>query len=61
MPAVSKKQAAFMGAIAGGQLKKPGLSPETAKEFVRGVKVKSLPTYAHKRGWKGTPSHRKGK
>lgn len=43
MPAKSKAQARFMGAIAGGKLKKKGLSKSKAKEFLRGVKVKSLP------------------
>jgi hypothetical protein len=43
MPAVSKRQAKFMGAVAGGAIERPGLSPEKAKEFVRGVKLKSLP------------------
>lgn len=43
MPAKSKAQARFMGAVIGGAIKKKGLSKEKAKEFVRGVKTKSLP------------------
>lgn len=43
MPAVSKKQAGFMGLIASGKIKKKGLSPDKAKEFLRGVDVKDLP------------------
>jgi hypothetical protein len=43
MPVVSKQQAKFMGAVAGGQIKKPGLSPEKAKEFLRGIHMKDLP------------------
>ena len=46
MPATSQAQARFMGAIAGGSLKKKGLSPDKAKEFLRGVRVKSLPKRA---------------
>lgn len=43
MPIKSKAQAKFMGAIAGGKLKKKGLSKEKAKEFLRGTKTKGLP------------------
>ena len=43
MPAVSKAQARFMGAVAGGAIKKKGLSKAKAKEFLRGVSVKKLP------------------
>ena len=43
MPAKSQAQARFMGAIAGGAIKKPGLSSAKAKEFVRGQDIKSLP------------------
>ena len=46
MPASTQKQARFMGAVAGGAIKKPGLSPAKAKEFVRGQNIKSLPTAA---------------
>lgn len=48
MPAKSKAQAKFMGAVAGGKLKKKGLSKEKAKEFVKGVKVMDLPAKAKK-------------
>ena len=47
MPAVSQAQARFMGAVAGGTIKKKGLSPSKAKEFVRGVSVKNLPKKAN--------------
>jgi hypothetical protein len=43
MPATSKKQFRFMQAIAHGSLKKPGLSPEKAAEFVSGQSPKDLP------------------
>lgn len=43
MPAKSQAQARFMGAVAGGAIKKPGLSPSKAKEFVQGQNIKSLP------------------
>lgn len=43
MPAKSKKQAGFMGMIAGGKKKVKGLTKKTAKEFLKGVNVKSLP------------------
>lgn len=43
MPVVSKQQAKFMGGVAGGSIKKKGLSKDKAKEFLKGVKVKDLP------------------
>lgn len=36
MPAVSKHQFKFMGAVASGKVKKAGLSPEQAKEYISG-------------------------
>lgn len=36
MPAVSKKQFKFMEAVKHGGIKKPGLSPEKAAEYVNG-------------------------
>ena len=42
--AVSKKQAAFYGAVAGGAIKKKGLSKESAKKHLKGVNVSKLPT-----------------
>ena len=50
MPARSQAQARFMGAIAGGQIKKKGLSKAKAKEFIRGVKIKRLPKKVKKYG-----------
>jgi hypothetical protein len=43
MPAKSKAQMKFMGAIAGGKIKKKGLSAAKAKEFIKGQKMKGLP------------------
>uniref|UniRef100_A0A6M3KFA4 DUF3008 domain-containing protein n=1 Tax=viral metagenome TaxID=1070528 RepID=A0A6M3KFA4_9ZZZZ len=43
MPAKSKAQMRFMGAVAGGAVKKKGLPKEKAKEFIRGQKMKGLP------------------
>ena len=44
MPKIkSKSQARYLGAIAGGQLKKKGLSKTKAKEMLRGSKLKKLP------------------
>ena len=52
MPAVSQAQARFMGAVAGGEVKKKGLSPDKAKEFLRGVDVGKLPARKTKRSLK---------
>ena len=49
MPAVSKAQARFMGAVAGGAIKKKGLSSSKAKEFVRGESLKGLPDRVKKK------------
>jgi hypothetical protein len=49
MPAVSKKQARFMGAVAGGVIKKKGLSKAQAKEFIKGQKVSKLPARKKKK------------
>ena len=44
MPAKSKAQYRFMEAVAHGGIKKPGLSPAKAKEFVgKDVNYKKLP------------------
>lgn len=43
---VSKKQAAFFGAIAGGAVKKKGFSAEEAKDRLRGTDVSELPEKA---------------
>lgn len=43
MPCKSKAQCKFMGAVAGGAIKKKGLSKAKAKEFVKGVKMSKLP------------------
>jgi len=40
---VSKQQAKFFGAVAGGQLKVPGLSKTEARNKLRGTKMKKLP------------------
>ena len=43
MPAKSKAQMRFMGAVAGGKKKVKGLPKSKAKEFIRGQKMKGLP------------------
>jgi hypothetical protein len=48
MPATSQAQFRFMEAVKHGNIKKPGLSPGKASEFLLGVKYKSLPTKARK-------------
>ena len=40
---VSKQQAKFFGAVAGGQLKVPSLSKTEARNKLRGTKMKKLP------------------
>ena len=52
MPATSKAQFRFMEAIKHGGIKKPGLSPEKASEYVEGGKhaYKSLPEKASPAG-----------
>lgn len=49
MPATSKAQMRFMGAVAGGAFKKKGLSKAQAKEYVRGRTMKGLPARAKKK------------
>lgn len=49
MPARSKQQFKFMEAVANGSLKKPGLSPAKAKEFISGQSPKGLPTRVKKK------------
>lgn len=46
--AASKAQAKFFGAVAGGAIKKKGLSKKEARERLRGVKMEKLP--ARKKG-----------
>lgn len=41
MPPVSKAQARFMGAVAGGKVK--GVKPSVGKEYLKGASVKGLP------------------
>jgi hypothetical protein len=43
MPVKSKKQAKFMGVVAGGKKKVKGLTPTQAKEILLGVKISKLP------------------
>lgn len=47
MPAKSKAQFRFMAAVEHGGIKKPGLSPEKAAEFVDTTKYSTLPTKVH--------------
>lgn len=46
MPATSKKQFKFMQAVAHGGIKKAGLSPSRAAEYVSGQSSKGLPEKA---------------
>ena len=48
MPANSKKQFRFMEAVKHGSIKKPGLHPDKAAEFVDTTDYKSLPNKAMK-------------
>lgn len=49
MPAKSKAQLRYLGAIAGGKIKKKGLSRSEAKEFIKGQSSKNLPEHSKKR------------
>lgn len=51
MPAVSQKQFRFMEAVKHGGIKKPGLSPKKAAEFVQGghQQYENLPKEHHER------------
>ena len=48
MPATSKAQYRFMEAVAHKGIKKKGLSPAKAKEFVAGQSYKKLPSVANR-------------
>lgn len=43
----SKAQARFFGAVAGGQIKRKGLSRKRAQEMLKGTKMKRLPARKH--------------
>jgi len=43
MPPKSKAQARYMRAVASGSIKKKGLSPAQAEEYVSGYSLKNLP------------------
>jgi hypothetical protein len=47
--AKSKAQARFLGAVAGGQIKRKGMTKAKAREMLRGTKVKKLPARKRKR------------
>ena len=47
--AKSKAQARFFGAVAGGRIKKKGLSRKEARARLRGVKMKRLPSRKRKK------------
>ena len=49
MPVKSKQQAKFFGLLASGKMKKKGLSKGKAKEFLKGVRLKSLPNKIKKK------------
>lgn len=55
MPAHSQAQAHYMGMVASGKIKKKGLSPSKAKEFLRGVQVSKLPKHSNKSAHASTP------
>lgn len=47
--AKSKAQARYLGAVAGGQAKKSGLSKTKAREMLRGTKMSKLPARTKKK------------
>lgn len=47
--AKSKAQARFFGAVAGGAIKKKGLSAKKAGEMVKGTKMSKLPSKKKKK------------
>jgi hypothetical protein len=47
--AKSKAQARFFGAVAGGKVRKKGLSRKEARTRLRGVRVKKLPARSRKK------------
>jgi len=47
--AASKAQARFFGAVAGGRIKRKGLSRKEARTRLRGVKMSKLPARKGKR------------
>jgi hypothetical protein len=49
MPPKSKRQAGYLGLIAGGKVKSRTLSQARAREMLRGAKLKRLPTRKRKR------------
>lgn len=52
MPPTSKRQAGLLGMVAAGKRKLHGMSPEQAKEYLRGADTKNLPE-------KAPPPHRR--
>lgn len=48
MPPVSKAQARFMGAVAGGRVK--GVKPSVGREYLKGATTKNLPARVKKNG-----------
>jgi hypothetical protein len=47
--AKSKAQARFLGGVAGGAIRRKGLSAKRAREMLKGTKVKKLPARKRKR------------
>lgn len=47
--AVSRAQARFFGAIAGGRVKRKGFSRKEARDRLRGVRMKKLPSRIRRR------------
>lgn len=61
MPATSKKQFRFMEAVAHGGIKRPGLTPAKAAEYVSGESPKGLPEKAPKPKYSRIAGMLKGK
>lgn len=47
--AKSKAQARFLGAVAGGKVRKGGMSKKKAKEMLKGTDMSKLPTKKKKK------------
>lgn len=49
MPAKSKQQFDFMQGVASGEIKKKGITPKQAAEFIKGQSPKGLPVRVKKK------------
>lgn len=59
MPVKSPKQWGFMGAVRSGKIKKPGLSPAKAKEFMDATPAADRGKFAKAQGRKRKTKFRK--